>query len=273
MAMPAAAEDVLALYDACWFHRLVLLSPPSPAAVAAVAPASPPVVSQREEDEMRRPEKEREVKRSPSGTLRHRRTRSDEAAAFESLEPLRIPNSLRACRLETILSGKDGPAVPQPQPQPMPERRRAAVRRTGGRRRRQRRGRSMSELEFEEVKGLQDLGFTFSEDDVDAELASIVPGLRRRRSDEDDARKAPAAAAASAEEEAAGHRTGSAPAGASSSSALRRPYLSEAWDEEEEEEVRRMLRSWRIPPAGDGDGADLKEHLRLWAHTVASAVR
>lgn len=133
----------------------------------------------------------------------------------------------------------------------------------------------MSELEFEEVKGLQDLGFTFSEDDVDAELASIVPGLRRRRSDEDDAREAPAAAAASAEEEAASsRRIGSAPAGTSSSfsSAPRRPYLSEAWDDEEEE-MRRMLRNWRIPPAGDGDGADLKEHLRLWAHTVASAVR
>uniref|UniRef100_J3MEX4 Uncharacterized protein n=1 Tax=Oryza brachyantha TaxID=4533 RepID=J3MEX4_ORYBR len=57
----------------------------------------------------------------------------------------------------------------------------------------------MSELEFEEVKGLQDLGFTFSEDDVDAELASIVPGLRRRRSDEDDTKTATAAAAASAE--------------------------------------------------------------------------
>ncbi|KAF0896777.1 hypothetical protein E2562_027364 [Oryza meyeriana var. granulata] len=269
--MAAAAEDVLALYDASWFHRLLLLSPPpaavaSAGAVAAVAPASPAAQPLREE-EMRRPEKEREVKRSPSGMLRHRRTRSDEAtaAAFEAgLEPLRIPNgNHRAARLETILSGKDGLASPQPQP--LPERRRPAVRRPG--RRRQRRGRSMSELEFEEVKGLQDLGFTFSEDDVDAELASIVPGLRRRRSDEDDAIKA-TVTAASAEEEA-GRRAGSAPAGASSS-APRRPYLSEAWDEEEEG-VRRMLRNWRIPPAGDG--ADLKEHLRLWAHTVASAVR
>uniref|UniRef100_A0A0E0F2W7 Uncharacterized protein n=1 Tax=Oryza meridionalis TaxID=40149 RepID=A0A0E0F2W7_9ORYZ len=85
----------------------------------------------------------------------------------------------------------------------------------------------MSELE------LQDLGFTFSEDDVDAELNSIVSGLRRRRSDEDDARKAPAVAAASTEEEAAGRRIGFAPTGASSSSsALRRPHLSEVWDEE-----------------------------------------
>ncbi|EAZ23703.1 hypothetical protein OsJ_07406 [Oryza sativa Japonica Group] len=83
---------------------------------------------------------------------------------------------------------------------------------------------------------LQDFGFTFSEDDVDAELVSIVSGLRRQRSDEDDARKAPAFAVASAEEEAAGRRIGFAPTGASSSSStLRRPHLSEVWDEEEEE--------------------------------------
>uniref|UniRef100_A0A0D9WR38 DUF1685 domain-containing protein n=1 Tax=Leersia perrieri TaxID=77586 RepID=A0A0D9WR38_9ORYZ len=258
----AAVEDVLALYDACWFDRLVLLSP-SVLSAAAVAPDSPP--AQREE------ERQPEMKRSPSGMLRHRRTRSDDAAtAFESaLEPLRIPNNHHhRARLETILSGKDGLTAA---PQPLPERRRPAARRPGGRRR-QRRGRSMSELEFEEVKGLQDLGFTFSEDNVDAELASIVPGLRRRRSEEDDAGKAPAVGAAVAgeeeEQEAGRRRAGSAPA---ASSAPRRPYLSEAWDDEEEE-VRRMLRNWRIPAAG-GDGGDLKEHLRLWAHTVASAVR
>ncbi|KAL5199986.1 hypothetical protein ABZP36_021189 [Zizania latifolia] len=258
VAMAAAAEDFLARYDACWFGRLVLVSPPA----AAVAPASPSAPAQRrkeEEEEMKLPEREREVQRAPSGLLRHRRSRSDDAAAFpfEGLEPLRIPNSHRA-RLETILSGKDVVAAPQP----LPERRRPEVRRSG--RRRRRRGRSMSELEFEEVKGLQDLGFTFSDADVDAELASIVPGLRRRRSDEEEeTRKAITAAAASAQEEASRQTS-------ASSSAPRRPYLSDAW-EDEEEEVKKMLQNWRIPPAGEG--ADLKEHIRLWAHTVASAVR
>ena len=38
-----------------------------------------------------------------------------------------------------------------------------------------------------------------------------------------------------------------------------------------EAEVRRVLSNFRIPAAADG--ADLKENLRLWAHTVASAVR
>lgn len=251
-AAAAAAEEAIALFDAYWFHRLVLLSCSPPAAT----PASPPPPPQRGEEQQAPVEsKSRELQRAPSG-LRHRRSRSDEAAAaaFEGLEPLKIPNSHRA-RLETILSGKDGLAAPQP------VRRRPEVRRPGGRRRR-RRGRSMSELEFEEVKGLQDLGFTFSDAEVDAELASIVPGLRRWQSEEE-AKKA--MVAASAEEEAS-----SDTAAGASASAPRRPYLSEAW-EDEEEEVRRMLRNWRIPAARDG--TDLKEHLRLWAHTVASAVR
>ncbi|KQK18043.1 uncharacterized protein LOC100825390 [Brachypodium distachyon] len=245
----AAAEEAIALYDAYWFHRLVLHSYSPP------APLPPPERDQPEPEQAAAGESESGqeplLERAPSG-LRHRRTRSDEAkaaAAFDGhgLEPLKIPNGHRA-RLETILSGKDGLAAV---PQPLPERRRPEVRR----RRRGRRGRSLSELEFEEVKGLQDLGFTFSDADVDAELASIVPGLRRIRAEED-ARKA------KAEEEEAWSRNRAA--------APRRPYLSEAW-EDEEAEVRRMLNNFRIPAAQEG--ADLKEHLRLWAHSVASAVR
>ncbi|KAM0902689.1 hypothetical protein ACQ4PT_019143 [Festuca glaucescens] len=245
----AAAEDAITLYDTYWFHRLVLHSySPAPAPL----PPPPPELEQAPA------ESNRELQRAPTG-LRHRRTRSDEAktATFDALEPLKIPHSHRAARLETILSGKDGLAAPAPQPQPQ-------RRRPGGRRRKQARGRSLSELEFEEVKGLQDLGFAFSEADVDAELASIVPGLRRLRTAEEEAKKAEAAAAACAEEEACRNRA------ASASAPRRRPYLSEAW-EDEEAEVRRVLSTFRIP-AADG-GADLKEHLRLWAHSVASAVR
>jgi hypothetical protein len=257
-AAAAAAEHTMALYDACWFRRLVLL--PSPVALAAPTPPGPP------------PERERaDSSSSPTAAgagLRHRRTRSDEAAAaaLQGLEPLRLPNSGNRARLETIVSGKDGLAAPAPAAQPLPERRRPEARRPalGVGRRRRRRGRSMSELEFEEVKGLQDLGFTFSDAEVDAELASIVPGLRRKRSEEENSRataSAPAAPSATGEEIAATVAAAPAP---------RRPYLSEAWDDEEEE-VRRALRNWRIPPAGDRN--DLKEHIRMWAHTVASAVR
>ncbi|KAF8652004.1 hypothetical protein HU200_062944 [Digitaria exilis] len=259
-AAAEAAEKTMALYDACWFRCLVLL--PSP-------PLAPPPAPELLPDHRRSPRPAASNPPNPTPTaaaggssLRHRRTRSDEAAAaaFQGLEPLRLPNSGNRARLETIMSGKDGLVVV---PQPLPERtRRPEARRPAGRRRR-RRGRSMSELEFEEVKGLQDLGFTFSDAEVDAELASIVPGLRRKRSEEENHRataSAPAAPMALREEAAA----------AVAATAPRRPYLSEAWDDEEEE-VRRALRNWRIPPAGDGN--DLKEHLRMWAHIVASAVR
>ncbi|XP_047074082.1 translation initiation factor IF-2-like [Lolium rigidum] len=258
----AAAEEALALYDTYWFHRLVLHSY-SPAPAPLPPTPAPPALEQQPQPEQAPAESNRELQRAPTG-LRHRRTRSDEAktATFDApLEPLKIPQTHRA-RLETILSGKDGLAAPQA-PQAPTERRR----RPGGRRRKQQaRGRSLSELEFEEVKGLRDLGFTFSEADVDAELASIVPGLRRlRAAEEKEAKKAEAAAAAAcAEEEACRGRA------ASASASRRRPYLSEAW-EDEEAEVRRVLSTFRIP-AADG-GADLKEHLRLWAHNVASAVR
>uniref|UniRef100_A0ACD6A122 Uncharacterized protein n=1 Tax=Avena sativa TaxID=4498 RepID=A0ACD6A122_AVESA len=259
----AAAEDAIALYDTCWFHRLVLHSYSSPPAPLPTPP--PPPEREQQQPEQAPAESKRELERAPTG-LRHRRTRSDEAktATFDALEPLKIPNSNRRARLETILSGKDGLAAPQPQP--LPERRRPEKRWPGGRRRKAR-GRSLSELEFEEVKGLQDLGFTFSEADVDAELASIVPGLRRLRAEEETkkADEAAVAAASAEEEEACRNRATSAPA-----PRRRRPYLSEAW-EDEEAEVRRMLSTFRIPAADDG--ADLKEHLRLWAHSVASAVR
>jgi hypothetical protein len=223
-AAATAAEETMALYDAFWFRRCVLL--PSPP--LAVDEEQPPAAI------------------SPSGSPtpgpRHRRTRSDEATAFQhqGLEPLRIPNNHRA-RLETILSGKDGTVAAAPQPRRPEARWRPA--------RRRRRGRSMSELEFEELKGLQDLGFTFPDAEVDAELASIVPGLCRKRSQ-------------------------TPPRGAEGEEAPvvepRRPYLSEAWGDDEEQ-VRAMLRNWRIPAAGDG--ADMKHHLLVWAHTVASAVR
>lgn len=258
----------MALYDACWFRRLVLLPSSTPAA-AQPRPAALPAQQAPLEREVEATHAQRPSSSPTAAGLRHRRTRSDEAtaAAFRGMEPLRLPDSGNRARLETILSGKDGLVVAAPQPQqPLPERRRRPAER-GGRQRRRRRGRSMSELEFEEVKGLQDLGFTFSDAEVDAELASIVPGLlRRKRSEEENSR-----ATASAPTAATTYSTRTAEAVSDDAvAAPRRPYLSEAWDDEEEE-VRRALRNWRIPPAGDGD--QLKEHLRMWAHTVASAVR
>ncbi|GJN38605.1 hypothetical protein PR202_gb27663 [Eleusine coracana subsp. coracana] len=255
-AAATTAEETMTLYDACWFHRLVLLPSPLP----PPPPPEPPAASQ---------PPPASSTASPTAGARHRRTRSDEFQ--QGLEPLQIPTNTTRARLETILSGKDG-MVAAPQPQPLPDRvRRPEPRRPARRSRRRRRGRSMSELEFEELKGLQDLGFTFSDAEVDAQLASIVPGLRRKLSGEvvvEPLLVQPTTAAPNNQEEAA-IAAGGDPDD-DSAAAPRRPYLSEAWDDEEEE-VRAALRNWRIPHAVDG--ADLKEHLRMWAHTVASAVR
>ncbi|GFS45552.1 hypothetical protein Acr_00g0096730 [Actinidia rufa] len=38
---------------------------------------------------------------------------------------------------------------------------------------------SLSELEFEELKGFMDLDFVFSEEDTGSRLVSVIPGLQR----------------------------------------------------------------------------------------------
>lgn len=50
--------------------------------------------------------------------------------------------------------------------------------RGGSRRSRGRRSESVSDLEAEETKGFMDLGFVFTEDDLNSELPEILPGLR-----------------------------------------------------------------------------------------------
>jgi hypothetical protein len=52
-------------------------------------------------------------------------------------------------------------------------------------------------------------------------------------------------------------------------STARRSYLSRVWGDEEEE-ARRAMRKWWIPL---DDRNNLKEHLRMWARTVATAVQ
>lgn len=116
-------------------------------------------------------------------------------------------------------------------------------------RRRKKKGesKSLSDLEFEELKGFMDLGFVFSEKDRQSSLVSIIPGLQRLGNKNEE------------EEEVV-------------KSAISRPYLSEAWEVRLDKRKKdNPLMNWRVPSTSNE--IDIKESLRWWAHTVASTVR
>ncbi|KAF8094726.1 hypothetical protein N665_0354s0015 [Sinapis alba] len=119
-------------------------------------------------------------------------------------------------------------------------------------RRRTRKGKSMSDLEFEELKGFIDLGFVFSEEDQrDSELVSILPGLQRLVKKDD-----------VIEEE--------------DISNINRPYLSEAWDHCGGRKGKRHTTpaiKWKVTAVPEVKEVELKDHLKQWAHAVASTIR
>ncbi|KAG4969012.1 hypothetical protein AAZX31_12G215300 [Glycine max] len=96
--------------------------------------------------------------------------------------------------------------------------------------------RSLSDLEFEEVQGFKDLGFSFEKEALSPSLASILPGLQEKKRDETEEDKA-----------------------------ARRPYLSEAW----------LVQSCAPPIpnwASHKSSGDMKEQIKFWARAVASNV-
>ncbi|RAL41644.1 hypothetical protein DM860_008826 [Cuscuta australis] len=123
---------------------------------------------------------------------------------------------------------------------------------------------SLSEHELEELKGFMDLGFVFTDEDRKSGLASIVPGLQRwgsrggdEEDDDDDGGRG---------EESNGNEA-----------IIERPYLSEAWRSMDQRKMIKKLLKWRIPPGprddDDDDESAMKDNLRFWAQTVASALR
>ena len=69
---------------------------------------------------------------------------------------------------------------------------------------------SLSDLEFEELKGFMDLGFVFSEEDRDSRLVSIIHGLQKLGKNDDKI-------------ENNDNKCGN-------NSSISRPYLLEAWE-------------------------------------------
>ncbi|KAK7272433.1 hypothetical protein RJT34_29022 [Clitoria ternatea] len=109
--------------------------------------------------------------------------------------------------------------------------------------------RSLSELEFKELKGFIDLGFVFSEEDKDTKLVSLIPGLQRLGRED---------VGVNLEQN-------------TDETVVCRPYLSEAWGVLDQRKVVNPLLNWRVPVPGNE--IDMKDNLRFWAQTVASIVR
>ncbi|XP_068323390.1 uncharacterized protein [Pyrus communis] len=179
---------------------------------------------------------------------RHTRSMSDELSSNTSfnLSTLSPDSVLHRTKLSTILSGKEAREIGNPkqiyseeEPQKKVERRR--------RRKKKSESKSLTDLQFEELKGFMDLGFVFSEEDKDSNLVSIIPGLQRLGKKDD-----------SREERI-------------DESAISRPYLSEAWEVREKRKREKPLMNWRFPVLENE--IDMKDNLKWWAHTVASAVR
>jgi len=100
----------------------------------------------------------------------------------------------------------------------------------------------LPELENYELKEGMDLGFTFPNDRLDPHMMSMVTGLQKL-----------------------GERDGEQEG---KMRQVRRPYLSEAWLVDSPGSPLINLRVLPKTP----DGADMKKHLKFWAHRVAMLV-
>lgn len=228
------AEQVLKLFDSCWFGYQNLKEHTS---------SSTPKNSHENSDNQIKEEVTEEPMLSRVQSS-HSRSMSDQLSSMTCFKEHSLsPDSVFSPKLHTILSGKDviDTEIPVQLHEVLPKKN--ATRRE---RKKKRHSKSLSDLEFEELKGFMDLGFVFSEEDKDSSLASIIPGLQRLgKSDEE-------------EED-------------SDVPEVQRPYLSEAWEVQEKRKKENPLMNWKIPALNNE--IDIKDSLRWWAHTVASTVR
>uniref|UniRef100_A0A7N0RJW7 Uncharacterized protein n=1 Tax=Kalanchoe fedtschenkoi TaxID=63787 RepID=A0A7N0RJW7_KALFE len=199
----------------------------------------------------------------PALKVSHVRSSSDQLTLSTNsnlLSDAESPKSVlrRTPKLQTIFSGKEvgvGFVEFEAAEEVKVERR---VKRSGRRRRRRRSGgsKSLTELEFEEVKGFMDLGFVFcDEDHNDSSLVSMIPGLHRPGHHHNQ----------NCREDAEG-------VGDDHLSGVSRPYLSEAWGCGSKE-MKPSLRAVVGLGAAAANEVEMKNQIKSWAHSVASAVR
>ncbi|KAK2975163.1 hypothetical protein RJ640_017376 [Escallonia rubra] len=235
-------EGILNLFDACWFN-LEIFKQQSVSSNSAIDEADPDQGV--EENATSGPK----FSSLPSILMR---SKSDQLSALTSFSSDTLsPNSvLLTPHLQTILSGKEV-AVQEESRKP---------KRFGSMKGRlvKKRGvtKSLSDLEFEELKGFMDLGFVFSEEDKESSLVEIIPGLQRLGEEKDHRNH---------------HQQQQEGSITVKESLVPRPYLSEAWEVLGRREKVNPLMNWRVPALSDE--MDMKDSLKWWAHTVASTVR
>ncbi|KAL5576957.1 hypothetical protein UlMin_018656 [Ulmus minor] len=241
------AGKFLKLYDSCWFELEIFKKQPAP----SISETKLDLPNQEKPPNL-------EIFRIPTF---HNRSMSDQLNSNTSFmsESSLSPEYPSTPKLHTILSGKEvADFVENPEQNQIKENlpnKKLTNERRNRRRRKGGESKSLTDLEFEELKGFMDLGFVFSEEDRESSLASIIPGLQRlgKRDDEeeDDDRTA-----------------------VIDESTISRPYLSEAWevfDMRKKESYNPILMNWRVPALSNE--MDMKDNLRWWAQTVASTVR
>ncbi|KAJ4982061.1 hypothetical protein NE237_032898 [Protea cynaroides] len=227
------AQELLKLFDSCWFGHEISTENPPSTSIPT--------------DLVH--ELQRETTKPPISCLPTVivRSQSDDVSfkmtfKSDSLSPKSV---LIIPKLQPILSGKEVVGVVETNTRQekikRPDKKKRGMRRTSS-------TKSLSDLESEELKGFMDLGFVFSEEDKDSNLVSIIPGLQRL-----------------------GKKSGEKETTVDDESAIRRPYLSEAWDFLDRRREENPLMNWKIPIFCNE--IDMKDHLRNWAHSVASTVR
>ena len=245
-----AAEEVLKLFDSYWFESLSFSKKPLPLPHAAAAATTTKT----------NPTHQNQEPNFPQLPTLHVRSLSDQFLTTSKISSFSTdsisPNSVMTTpKLQTIFSGKeilgfskDEYVEQEEQEAVMPIEKKVSE---SKRKRNLGSAKSLSDLEFEELKGFMDLGFMFSEEDKDSRLVSIIPGLQRlgRKGSED-----------GEEEERKNDET-----------VVSRPYLSEAWDVLDQRKVEYTLMNLKVPTLGNE--MDMKDQLKFWAHTVASTVK
>ncbi|WJX53239.1 hypothetical protein P8452_39258 [Trifolium repens] len=241
-------ESFLNLFNSLWFELNIFNNKNSTSSITSTNSEENLKDCQKNETSLEQPKLKR------IRTV-HNRSMSDQSIKNFNNDSLSPDSVLISSKLQTILSGKE---VTDTEDENIVQTQTLLPKKNNNNNinkvvKKRRESKSLSDLEFEELKGFMDLGFVFSEEDKDSSLVEIIPGLQRlgKKNEETE------------EEEEKDYDY--------DESVVQRPYLSEAWEVYEWRKKDKPLMNWKVPALNNE--IDMKNSLRLWAHTVASTVR